>query len=33
VIPLESGARIYVGTTVAVTSARTVYVDGFQEDF
>jgi hypothetical protein len=33
VIPLEAGARIYVGTTVAVTSARTVYVDGFQEDF
>jgi hypothetical protein len=33
VIPLEAGARIYVGTTVAVTSGRTVYVDGFQEDF
>jgi len=33
VIPLEANSRIYVGTTVAVTAARTVYVTGFRRIF
>ena len=33
VLPLEANAQIYVGATAVVTLGRTIYVDGFQEDF
>jgi hypothetical protein len=33
VLPMEAGERLYVGVTVAVTAAKTIYINAVVEDF